>query len=110
MPVWGCLAALRWVVGMAELRGLTLNPKYNISDARSVIDVKKPENLNVLPAWDIRPARDAADLFFSRCWAELTALCEDAYVPQDDCGHGTGGIRLLREGLGTEICPVRERS
>lgn len=83
-PAWECLAALRWVVGLGELRGLTLNPKYNISDARSVIDVKKPEKLNVLPAWDIRPARDAADLFFSRCWAELTARRELENLSEED--------------------------
>ena len=76
MPAWECFAALRWVIGLGELRGLTLNPKYSLSDARSVIDVKKPQKLNVLPAWDIRPARDAADLFFSRCWTELTARRE----------------------------------
>lgn len=84
MAAWECLATLRWVLGIAELRGLTLNPKYNISDARSVIDVKKPEKLNVLPAWDIRPARDAADLFFSRCWAELTTRREIENLSEED--------------------------
>jgi hypothetical protein len=84
MPAWECLAALRWVLGLAELRDLTLQPKYNISDARSIIDVKKPERLKVLPSWDIRPARDAADLFFSRCWAELTARRELDNLSEED--------------------------
>jgi hypothetical protein len=84
MPAWECLAALRWVIGIADLRALTVNPKYNISDVRSIIDVKKPEKLNVLPPWDIRPARDAADLFFSRCWAELTARRELENLSEED--------------------------
>jgi len=84
MPAWECLAALRWVIGLGELRDLTFNPKYNISDARSVIDVRTPQKLNVLPAWDIRPARDAADLFFSRCWSELTARRELENLSEED--------------------------
>ena len=84
MAAWECLDALRWVIGLGELRDLTLNPRYGISNARSVIEVKKPQKLNVLPAWDIRPARDAADLFFSRCWAELIARQEIKSSSEED--------------------------
>lgn len=84
MPAWECFAALFWVIGIGELRDLTFDPKYNISEARSVLGVRRPQKLKVLPSWDIRPARDAADLFFSRCWAELMARREIQNLSEED--------------------------
>lgn len=73
IPAWECLAVLRWALGFAELRGLTVDPKYNLNDARSLYASGNPEKLFVLPAWDLRPARNAASNFLQRCWSELLA-------------------------------------
>jgi hypothetical protein len=83
-PAWECLAALRWVLGMGELRALTIDPKYNFSDARGLFEVKQPETLNVLPAWEIRIERNSTDVFFSRCWSEIIARDEVANLSQED--------------------------
>jgi len=72
-PAWECFYCLRWALGLGELRGLTANPGYSTTDARALAEFKRPEKLAVLPSWDIRPARDAASLFFHRCWSELMA-------------------------------------
>jgi len=83
-PSWECLYCLRWVLGLGELCGLTVNPNYSTTDARTLAEIKKPEKLTVLPSWDIRPARDAASLFFHRCWLELTARGALKNIAEDD--------------------------
>jgi hypothetical protein len=72
-PAWECFSALRWILGLGDLAGLTANPNYKLADAHAMCAVKDPQNLSVRPAWDIRPARDSAYMFFYRCWSELTA-------------------------------------
>jgi hypothetical protein len=83
-PAWECLAVLRWTLGIGVLRGLTINPRYNISDARSLFSIKKPTGLNVLPPWELRPARDAARVFFQRCWLELLARNQVSKAAEED--------------------------
>lgn len=87
MNAWEFLPVLRWVLGLGELRELTENPKYTLADARSLFEVRRPEKLSVLPSWEIRPARDAAALFFNRCWSELTARGEVKDATQEEIGH-----------------------
>jgi hypothetical protein len=77
---WECFYTLRWVLGLGELRALSDEPAYKTDNLRAACTVKQPEKLKVLPAWDIRPFRDAADLFLTRCWMELKAR---------DAIHGT---------------------
>ncbi len=72
-PAWEYFSVLRWTLGLGELRGLTLEPKYSIADVRALFAIKQPEKLAVLPSWDLRPARNIANHFFFRCWAELVA-------------------------------------
>jgi len=84
MPAFECLAALRWVIGVGELQGLTDRPRYAFFDTCSLFELKNPAKLNVLPPWDIRVARNAADRFFSRCWSELSARRELKNLTEDD--------------------------
>jgi hypothetical protein len=70
---WECFYALRWVLGLGELQALSDEPAYKTDDGRALFSIKQPEALKVLPAWDIRPFRDAADSFLTRCWMELKA-------------------------------------
>jgi|GEM_PF-3225186 len=72
-PAWEHFYTLRWVLGLGDLSPLTARPEYKSDDARALFTVKQPDKLSVLPAWDIRPARDAAARFFNRCSSELTA-------------------------------------
>jgi hypothetical protein len=83
-PAWECLSVLRWVLGLAELRGLTDDPRYNLADARSLFAIKAPENLVVLPGWDLRGARNSAGTFFHRSWSELLARRQVAGAGEDD--------------------------
>jgi hypothetical protein len=73
IPAWECLAVLRSVLGLGELRPLTGDPRYNIEDARSVFAVRQANELAVLPSWELRAPRDQANNFFQRCWMELVA-------------------------------------
>jgi hypothetical protein len=75
---------LRWVIGVGELQGLTDRPRYAFFDTCSLFELKNPAKLNVLPPWDIRVARNAADRFFSRCWSELSARRELKNLTEDD--------------------------
>jgi hypothetical protein len=84
IPALECLAVLRWVLGLGELRSLTLDPKYSVADARSLFEVKEPEKLYVLASWDLRPERDGARQFFQRCWAELVARRAISGAPEQD--------------------------
>lgn len=84
---WECFEVLYWVLGRGELSELTSAPKYNYADARALIDLKNPERLSVLPAWDIRPARNQADVFFSRCWSELIARKEVNNASDEDVSY-----------------------
>jgi hypothetical protein len=77
---WECFYALRWGLGLGELGVLSDEPAYKTDDLRALCSIKHPERLKVLPAWDIRPFRDEADLFLTRCWMELKAR---------DAIHGT---------------------
>jgi len=73
IPAHECFSAFRWVLGLGDLRDLTEAPKYNLSDLSSLVEIRQPERLVVLASWDVRPNRDAAGLFFQRCWVELVA-------------------------------------
>jgi hypothetical protein len=75
------------VLGLSELRELTSQPKYEVADARSIFEVKRPEKLNAKAPWDIRAARNAADNFFSRCWSELIARGELDHISQEDVAN-----------------------
>lgn len=81
---WECLAVLRWALGLGELRPLTSDPKYGYDCSQSVLAVKNSSKLNVLAAWDIRPARNETDIFFSRCWSELIARREISETSDQD--------------------------
>jgi hypothetical protein len=70
---WECFTVLRWVLGLGTLTPLTEQPNYKLADTNSLFAIKQPQKLNVLPAWDIRPARNNTTLFFNRCWSELIA-------------------------------------
>ncbi len=70
---WECFTVLRWVLGLGALTPLTDQPNYKLADINALFAIKQMEKLNVLPAWDIRPARNNTTLFFNRCWSELTA-------------------------------------
>lgn len=70
---WECLSVFRWALGLDRLPDLTYVPKFNTADAESLFKIKHPEQLFVLPSWDLRPARNSAENFFWRCWAELVA-------------------------------------
>ena len=84
MPALECFAVLRWVLGLSELRSLTDDPKYSLAEIRSVFEVKDPDKLLVLPSWDVRPARDGANRFLNRCWAELVARRAIDKAPEKD--------------------------
>ncbi len=58
--------------------------KVRLFYTRSLFELKDPGKLNVLPPWDIRVARNAADRFFSRCWSELSARRELKNLTEDD--------------------------
>lgn len=76
LGAWESFAVLNWVLGLGELRGLTLQPEYSLEAVNALCTLPDSQQLRVLPAWDIRPARDAASKFFNRCWAELLARKE----------------------------------
>jgi hypothetical protein len=84
IPAWECLAVYRWALGLAELRELTVDPKYSIEEARSLFEAKEPDELHVLASWDLRPARNLSGTFFHRCWAELVARREVATAREED--------------------------
>ena len=84
IPALECFAAFRWTLGLSGLQELTVDPEYNLSDARSLVEIKQTEKLFVLPSWDVRPARDAASQFFHRCWAELVARRTIDTTPEQD--------------------------
>ena len=84
MPAWECLAVLRWALGIAELRDLTVDPKYDWTDASSLFEVKEPKNLNLVRPWKIRFELEATEVFFSRCLSEIVARGEVADLPQED--------------------------
>jgi len=84
IPAHECFAAFKWVLGLGGLRDLTEIPKYNLSDLRSLVEITKLESLPVLASWDVRPARDGANLFFQRCWAELVARRVIDSAPEQD--------------------------
>ena len=84
---WECLSVLRWALGLADLPAPATDPKYTIADARSLFNLAHPEKCAVLPAWDIRPSRNATSLFFNRCWSELTARRELSGVEEKDVAH-----------------------
>jgi hypothetical protein len=84
IPALECLAVLGWVLGLGELRSLTLDPKYSVAEARSLFEVKEPEKLYALASWDVRPARDGAHQFLQRCWAELVARRAITGAPEQD--------------------------
>ena len=94
---WECLHVLRWALGLGDLRPLTVEPKYKVDDARALFEVKRPEKLNVLPSWDIRPERRAADVFFSRCWTELSARRELENLPEEDIRKALQAREVLQE-------------
>jgi hypothetical protein len=73
---WECLYVLRWVLRLGELQPPSDKPDYKTTDASVLFSIKQPEKLNVLPAWDIRPARDVAEQFYHRCLAERVARKE----------------------------------
>jgi len=79
-PAWECLSVFRWALGLDRLPDLTYVPKYRVSDAESLFKITRPERLFALPSWDLRPARNASEQFFWRCWAELLARREVAAV------------------------------
>ncbi len=81
---WEYFAVLRWVLGLGELRSLTQVPNYKIEDLRSLIATKQPKKLMVLASWDLRPARNEANVFFNRSWTELMARGELSNTAQDD--------------------------
>jgi len=81
---WECLAVLRWALGLGELRSLASEPSYGYDCSQSVLAVKDPAKLNVLASWDIRPERNATDIFFARCWSELTARREISETSDED--------------------------
>lgn len=72
-PAWECLSVFRWTLGLDQLPDLTYVPKYKVSDAESLFKITRPERLFALPSWELRPARNAAESFFWRCWVELLA-------------------------------------
>jgi len=71
--MWEFLAVLGWVLGLSELRPLTLPPEYTMSLATRIVENREPGRLPVLASWDIRPERDQTDAFFALCWVELVA-------------------------------------
>lgn len=83
-PAWECFVVLRWVLGIGDLPGLTETPKYTLDDAQSLFKIEHPEKCAVLPAWDIRPARNQTDTFFSRCWSELIARRQLSGIDEKD--------------------------
>ncbi|MGA3132957.1 MAG: hypothetical protein ABSD59_19305 [Terracidiphilus sp.] len=99
VPALECLVVLRWVLGLGELRSLTVNPNYSVAAARSLFEIKQPEELSVLPSWDVRPARDGAMQFFQRCWAELVARRAINKAPEADVEKALA-IRAEIEGAG----------
>jgi hypothetical protein len=84
IPALECLAVLRWVLGLSHLRSLSMDPGYNFNEVRTLHEIKEPENLLALPTWDLRLARDLAEDFFQRCWAELLARRMVTEVPDAD--------------------------
>jgi hypothetical protein len=72
-PAWECLAVLQWTLGLGELRSLTVNPGYSLSQVRNILSIEEPERLEVLAPWDLRLVRDRARRFVNRCWSELVA-------------------------------------
>ena len=78
LPTWECLSVFRWALGLDQLPELTSVPKYKVFDGESLFKIRRPERLFALPSWELRPARNAAEDFFWRCWAELLARREIA--------------------------------
>ena len=70
---WECFAVLNWVLGLGELRGLTIHPKYDLSDVRALFAIDQPEKLLVLEPHTLRMPRNQAVRFFNRCWYEMLA-------------------------------------
>lgn len=81
---WECLAVLIWALGIGELRPLSSGPKYDYGCLRRVLEVKEATKLNALAAWDLRPERNKTDVFFTRCWSELTARREIVETSDED--------------------------
>jgi hypothetical protein len=73
LGAWECFAVMNWALGLGDLRGLTMEPGFHLKDVRALTEIENPEQLRVLPSWDLRPARDQAFAFLNRCWAELLA-------------------------------------
>lgn len=78
------LRCIRWALRLdSTLVALTHLPKMNYKSAGELID--KPERLlsstGMLDIWDLRLARNQADAFFSRCYAE--AIARGLFAPED---------------------------
>ena len=86
-PSWESLAVLRWVLGLNELRELTMDPRYTMADVRSLFTITEPEKLLVVPSWDQRMARNQAGSFFKRCWSELLARRVVSGAAEEDVEH-----------------------
>jgi hypothetical protein len=95
-PAWECLVVLRWVLGLGDLPALTESPKYSLDDAQSLFEVEHPERGAVLPAWDIRPARNQTDTFFSRCWSELIARRQLSGVDENDVARAVDARESIK--------------
>jgi hypothetical protein len=109
---WECLSSFRWVLGLGELRPLVSEAKYSYVDTQSVLGVKDPAKLYVMPAWDVRPARNETDIFFSRCWSELIARGEISDTSEQDVAQALHKrSSILAEGytadylIGTQTIP-----
>jgi hypothetical protein len=83
-PAWEAFAVLDWALGRNELRTLAANAGYRHDDVRALFAVRDAEKLPVLPAWELRPARDQAASFFWRCWTELVARGEVRSASEED--------------------------
>jgi hypothetical protein len=84
---WECFTVLRWVLGLGALTPLTEQPNYKLADINVLFAIKQLEKLSVLPAWDVRPARNNTMLFFNRCWSELIARGAIGDVTEEAVQH-----------------------
>jgi len=92
-----CFSVLRWVLGLGELRGLTVDPKYDLRTTAAVLAVREPERLLVRPSWDLRLARDSTDLFLTRCWIELLARKAVMAFSEEDVEKAIRALTLIKE-------------
>lgn len=81
--LWETFAMLSWALGLTELRGMTDPPRYTLGDVRALFANNRPEELMVLPSWDMRPARNQARHFFQRCWSDLVARRVVSGTPEE---------------------------